>query len=118
MSDFLCRLSDVSDGGATSVVVKGRRIAVVRFGETAHALEDRCPHWGGPLSQGEVSAKRREIICPWHRFRYALDSGACAASPSRRAARTFAVSIQDGWILADIPAADGMRERVEEGEGN
>lgn len=118
MPDILCRLSDVPDGGAVSVLVKGRRIAVVRLGADAYALEDRCPHWGGPLSQGQVSAARREITCPWHRFRYALGDGACVASPTRRPACTFAVRIEDGRILADIPlAAAAAPALVEEGDG-
>lgn len=114
MAEFLCFLNDIPDNGILPVSVNGRQIAVVRLGSTVYAIEDRCPHWGGPLSLGQVAAARREIVCPWHRFRYALGDGTCVASRGRRSARTFPVQVEDGRVFADIATEEaGFKGRDE-----
>ena len=60
------------------VTVCGERIVLIRDGDLIHALHDRCPHRGVPLSLG-----RREfphtISCPYHGWTYALESGRLCA---------------------------------------
>jgi nitrite reductase/ring-hydroxylating ferredoxin subunit len=57
-----------------AVTVCGERIALIREGDRVHALHDRCPHRGVPLSLG-----RREfpgmISCPYHGWTYSLQTG-------------------------------------------
>lgn len=50
----LCRLDALPAGRPILREVAGRRLAVVRMGETVHVVDDECPHAGGPLSQGAV----------------------------------------------------------------
>src|SRR5262249_48271740 len=46
----------------------GRRYACVRQGDVVHALDDRCPHQGYPLSQGCV--KDGVLTCEWHNWKF------------------------------------------------
>jgi len=66
------------------------------------ALADRCPHKGGPLSQGIVSGDT--VTCPLHGWNIGLDSGqACA--PDVGCARTYPVQLRDGQVwLSLLPA--------------
>jgi len=66
------------------------------------ALADRCPHKGGPLSQGIVSGDT--VTCPLHGWNIGLDSGqACA--PDVGCARTYPVQLRDGEVwLSLVPA--------------
>ncbi len=56
------------------LIVGGKRICVVRIGETLHAVEDKCPHNGESLSKGSVNYLG-EVICPWHGQRFSLKTG-------------------------------------------
>lgn len=75
-------------------------IAVFRTADDeVFALEDRCPHKGGPLSQGIVHGKK--VTCPLHAWNIELDSG-CAVAPDEGCAREFPVKIEDGRVWLDL----------------
>jgi thiamine pyrophosphate-dependent acetolactate synthase large subunit-like protein/nitrite reductase/ring-hydroxylating ferredoxin subunit len=57
-----------AEGRVRSVVVGGRTVALSRCGETLGALENRCPHQGGPLGEGSI--EKGLLRCPWHGYDY------------------------------------------------
>ena len=60
---------DVPDEGRVrSVVVNGRSVALTRCGGTIGALENRCPHQGGPVGEGSI--ENGLLRCPWHGYDY------------------------------------------------
>ena len=78
-------VADIPRLGARVVRHAGIDIAVFRNAEDdIFALEDRCPHKGGPLSQGIVHGKK--VTCPLHGWNVGLDSG-CAVAPDEGCAR-------------------------------
>jgi nitrite reductase (NADH) small subunit len=94
-------VSGVPARGARVLKVGSLDIAVFRTGEDRiFALRDRCPHRGGPLSQGIVHGDR--VTCPLHDWIIDLASGS-ATGVDEGCAATFAVRIQDGEILVDVP---------------
>jgi pyruvate oxidase len=56
------------DGRVRSVVVDGRTVAVARCGARLGALENKCPHQGGPLGEGSI--EKGLLRCPWHGYDY------------------------------------------------
>ncbi len=62
-----------ADGRVTSVVVNGRSLAMSRCGGRLGALENRCPHQGGPLGEGSI--EKGLLRCPWHGYDYDPISG-------------------------------------------
>ena len=101
------RLVDI--GAIDQIPLRGARlvktdhgcIAVFRTGESeAFALDDTCPHKGGPLSQGIVHGK--SVTCPLHNWVISLETGA-AQGADQGATRTYALSIKDGRILLELP---------------
>src|SRR5215216_1549544 len=56
------------DGRVRSVVVDGRTVAMARCGARFGALDNRCPHQGGPLGEGSI--EKGLLRCPWHGFDY------------------------------------------------
>ena len=97
-----CRLDELGDGTAKRVMVGQRPIALVRCGERVYACIDACPHKGGYLSEGRVSVARQEVICPWHRFRFRLETGESATNPEL-VVETFPARVENGEILVDLP---------------
>jgi len=71
-------LNDIPRLGSRVVRTPGGDIAVFRTeSDEVFALDDRCPHKGGPLSQGIVHNKR--VTCPLHNFVIELGSGQAAS---------------------------------------
>uniref|UniRef100_UPI00286DB9E1 thiamine pyrophosphate-binding protein n=1 Tax=Nocardioides sp. TaxID=35761 RepID=UPI00286DB9E1 len=56
------------EGRVRSVTVDGRSIALTRCGQTLGALENHCPHQGGPLGEGSI--EKGLLRCPWHGYDY------------------------------------------------
>jgi len=65
------------------------------------ALEDRCPHQGGPLSEGIVHGHR--VTCPLHNWVIDLPTGE-AQAPDRGSVRTFAVEVVDDEVVITLPS--------------
>ena len=84
--------------GLGARVVEGAAIgpvAVFRTDEGVFALRDRCPHKGGPLSQGLVHG--RHVTCPLHGWNIDLASGA-ALAPDEGCAGRLSVRVEGGLI--------------------
>ncbi len=56
------------EGRVRSVTVDGRSIALTRCSSTLGALQNRCPHQGGPLGEGSI--EKGLLRCPWHGYDY------------------------------------------------
>jgi len=72
-------------------------VLLLRSGDAIHAVQDWCPHAGGPLSQGTFDGDVAE--CPWHQSRFCLADGAPLQGPAASPLRTFAVREAGGRIL-------------------
>ncbi len=91
----VCEVEDIPVLGAR--VLKGRGIALFRDGSGAvFALKDKCPHKGGPLSQGIVS--RGQVTCPLHGMTIGLCDGR-AAPPDEGCTETYSVKIESGQVF-------------------
>jgi len=102
MSDWtpICKLSDIIPLGSRRVQ-RERGIAVALFrsaDDKVFALLDRCPHKGGPLSQGIVFG--HSVACPLHNWTIGLADG-CARAPDEGCTVPFAVRVKDGEVALD-----------------
>ena len=100
MNDWtvICRVEDIPVLGSRRVArPRGVDVAVFRNAQDqVFALLDRCPHKGGPLSQGIVFGA--SVACPLHNWTIALDSGE-AREPDEGCALKFSVRIEEGQVL-------------------
>lgn len=96
----VCALEDIPPLGARRVQRSdGEQIALFRTADDrVFALLDRCPHKGGPLSQGIVFGTR--VACPLHNWSIELDSGS-AVSPDVGCTTRFDTALVDGRVLLD-----------------
>jgi nitrite reductase (NADH) small subunit/3-phenylpropionate/trans-cinnamate dioxygenase ferredoxin subunit len=91
----------VPNGGAIVVPVGGAlTVAIFRVGEAFYALDNACPHRGGPLGQGSVEGM--VVTCPWHGFTVDLRTGCCPRNPLLRV-RIFVVSREGETVRVVIP---------------
>jgi nitrite reductase/ring-hydroxylating ferredoxin subunit/DMSO/TMAO reductase YedYZ heme-binding membrane subunit len=97
----------VPDGRARIVCAGGERIAVFRYGNKVSAVSNVCQHQNGPLGEGKIVGGC--IVCPWHGYEYAPDTGA-APPPFTEAVPTFRSEVRDGRIYIDPrPLPPGTR---------
>jgi nitrite reductase/ring-hydroxylating ferredoxin subunit len=96
-----CALEELDDGSVRLVTVARRKVALCRVGDDVFAMEDACPHFGGPLSGGQMHAGRKELICPWHRMRFGLADG-CSITNRDLVAKTYPVTVEDGRVYVTV----------------
>jgi nitrite reductase (NADH) small subunit len=91
------RIDDIPPLGARTVRTASGDIAVFRTADDAvFALADRCPHLGGPLSQGIVADGG--VYCPLHNWCIDLKTG-CAREPDDGRTERYPIQIRDGVVL-------------------
>jgi nitrite reductase (NADH) small subunit len=93
----ICAVADIPSLGARVVKSSCGDIAVFRNADDEiFALRDKCPHKGGPLSQGIVFG--RKVACPLHGWNICLDDGN-AVAPDKGCAETFPVEVRQGRVF-------------------
>ena len=100
MSDWklVCRVADIPVLGARRVArEQGLPVAVFRnAGDRVFALLDRCPHKGGPLSQGIVHGA--SVTCPLHNWVISLETGK-AEGADVGCVRTIPIKVENGALF-------------------
>ena len=95
-------LDQIPRRGARVVRTPQGCVAVFRtVDDQAFALEDKCPHRGGPLSQGIVHGT--SVTCPLHNWVLSLESGEAQGADSGRVL-AFPLRVENGRILLDLAA--------------
>ena len=96
----VCQVADILPLGARRVArSRGTAVAVFRAADDhVFALLDRCPHKGGPLSQGIVFG--HAVACPLHNWTIGLADG-CAREPDSGCTTAFAVRVEGGEVALD-----------------
>ncbi len=96
----VCRIEDIPLLGARRIArERGAAVAVFRTaGDRVFALLDRCPHKGGPLSQGIVAGDG--VACPLHNWTIGLADG-CARGADSGCTPKFAVRVEGGRVHLD-----------------
>ena len=90
------QLQDIPLRGSRVVQTPGGDIALFRTrDDQLFALENRCPHLGGPLSEGLVSGTT--VTCPLHNWRIQLDVGE-AIAPDVGCVKTYPVKCIENTI--------------------
>jgi len=98
------RLEDIPPLGARVVSAPEGDIAVFRNADDeVFALLDKCPHKGGPLSQGIVHG--RQVTCPLHNWRMQLDRGE-AVAPDQGCAPVYPVRVVDDVLYLSLQPLD------------
>ena len=97
----ICRVADIPVLGSRRVArPQGMDVAVFRNDQDqVFALLDRCPHKGGPLSQGIVFGTH--VACPLHNWTIGLDTG-CARAPDEGSTPRFAVKVDNGLVHLNV----------------
>ena len=90
-------------GQGRCFIVDGEEVAIfMQRDGSLRAVQNKCPHRGGPLADGIIGANM--VICPLHAHRFNLETG--TGSEKHECVRTFAVSIVADEIILDLSLAE------------
>jgi nitrite reductase (NADH) small subunit len=98
MSNWIevCALDDIAPQGSRVVASSQGNIAIFRTADDkVFGLHDKCPHKGGPLSQGMLHGET--VTCPLHNWKIGLKNGE-AVAPDKGCAKTFDVKLDAGSV--------------------
>jgi len=90
-----------------SVTIGGVDLAIFNLGDRFAAIENQCPHKGGPLCDGIVSGT--EVVCPLHGWRFDLNTGLAVRASLPACVTTFPTRVENGIVLVDV----GYGSRIE-----
>lgn len=101
-------MSGIDIGSLAEIPVQGARVVKTRFGcvavfrtadDQVFALDDRCPHKGGPLSEGIVHGT--SVTCPLHNWVFDMATGIAQGADSGQI-NTYPIRVVSGRIVLDI----------------
>ena len=101
-------MSGIDIGSLAEIPVQGARVVKTRFGcvavfrtadDQVFALDDRCPHKGGPLSEGIVHGT--SVTCPLHNWVFDMATGVAQGADSGQI-NTYPIRVVSGRIVLDI----------------
>lgn len=69
----VARVGELAPNTGKAVTVGEREIALFNADGAFYALDNTCPHQGGPLAEGWVESC--EVTCPWHAWTFRLTDG-------------------------------------------
>lgn len=96
----LCNREQLPPAGqAKEFIVAGRIFCVATIDGKPHALDNVCPHRGGPLAEGTVEGET--IVCPWHQWEFDLATGQALHSPGKKAL-VYALRQQGEDVMVEI----------------
>ena len=103
MTNFItvAKLAEVPPGVCKSVEVQGVFIVLCNVRGTVYALDNTCPHAGGPLGEGTLRGEL--IVCPWHGWRFNVRTGERPENPDFKVTRCQ-VRIEGEAIQVAIPS--------------
>ena len=87
--------SEIESGRARVVYLRGIEIALFNVGGTYYAVDNLCPHEGGPMVAGTIEGD--SVVCPWHRWKFRLSDGCFLVNPAVKIG-TYPVKIEGNLI--------------------
>ena len=93
-------VNEIPEGQGRVVDVAGRTLALFNVGGAFYAIDNSCPHRGGPLGEGDVD--NGIVLCPWHAWRWDVRTGRNANNPAVTVA-CYPVSVVGGGVCVEGP---------------
>ena len=104
----IAKAAEIGPGHRIVVQFDGENIAIFNTGKDFYAIDNACPHQGGPLSEGTLAGEL--VTCPWHGWQYDLKSGCPITTPN---VRTYPLRLQGDVLQIAITPEEAVNSRSE-----
>jgi nitrite reductase/ring-hydroxylating ferredoxin subunit len=95
----VAKVEDLKNGQSKAVEVGGKSIAVFNVDGKFYAIDQTCPHKGGPLAEGTV--EEMTVQCPWHGAIFSLETGAGIAGPCGNGVHSYQTRVSGDDLEID-----------------
>lgn len=92
-------VGDIQPGQGKVVEAAGHTVALFNVGGRYYAIDNDCPHRGGPLGDGDLEGA--VIACPWHAWRWDVTTGANTNNPALKLA-CYPVTEEAGNLFVEL----------------
>ena len=97
-----------------AVQVGDHEVAIFNLGDRFLAVENRCPHRGGPLADGIISAGK--VVCPLHAWKVDLATGSVTNQPGNpQCVKTFPTRVEGGMVFVELSFAPSSVDSAQSG---
>jgi chlorite dismutase len=93
-----CPLDELAPGETKTVFLEGKMVGLFNVGGTIYALNNRCTHARGPLTEGTVNVDECSVVCPWHYGKFDLKTGTALDGVVRKPVETYQVEVRDSMV--------------------
>ena len=90
--------NEIKPGEGRTVDANGAMIALFNLNGTFYAIDNTCPHRGGPLGEGKLDGNN--VICPWHGWQFDVTTGKSPFMPV--GVRAFEVKVEGNDVLVNV----------------
>lgn len=98
-------ISELAPGAGCVRAIQGRQIALFCVHGQFYAVENSCPHRGGPLGEGVLDGT--VVTCPLHGWRFDVTTGECVGRPGRKIV-SLPVRVDGDDVLVDLPSPEDL----------
>jgi nitrite reductase/ring-hydroxylating ferredoxin subunit len=96
----------LSTGSISEITVNNKKICIALHSNTLHACAHKCPHAGGPMTDGYVDALGN-IVCPLHRYKFSLQNGRNTSGEGYYL-KTYPVDVRENGVFVGFEEKKGL----------
>lgn len=94
----VCPIDDLAPGETQVVYLEGKMVGLFNINGELFAMNNRCSHARGPLTEGEINTEECSVVCPWHYGKFDIRTGLAVDGIVRKPVETYQVEIRDGVV--------------------
>lgn len=94
----VCPLDEFTPGDTKVVYLEGKQVGLFNINGNLHAINNRCTHARGPLTEGEINSEECSVVCPWHYGKFDIETGQPVDGLVNKPVETYQVEVRDGVI--------------------
>ncbi len=94
----VCPIDDLAPGETQVIYLEGKMVGLFNINGEFYAINNRCSHARGPLTDGEINADECSVVCPWHYGKFDIKTGQAIDGVVRKPVQTYQVDVRDGVI--------------------
>ena len=95
----VCPLDELAPGETQVIYLEGKMVGLFNINGELYAINNRCSHARGPLTDGEINAEDCSVVCPWHYGKFDIKTGQAIDGVVRKPVETYQVDVRDGVIF-------------------
>ncbi len=108
----VCALDELPHGKTKTVYLEGKMVGLFNIEGTIYAINNRCTHARGPLTEGTIDPHECSVVCPWHYGKFDLRTGAAIDGVVRTPVESYQVDIRDGMVYVGTRASVSQNKEI------